>query len=75
MPSIHKSSFRADGAWGLPAIVLTVVNHNVGLVPLSRKSSSRLQRLDRYRPKPAFVALVRVTTLLATCPHRIEAGM
>jgi len=69
-------AFYADWAWGLPLIVLTVVIHIVGLVLLSQRALRiSSEWIGHRRPKGAFVALIGVTTLLATCLHGIEAAI
>jgi hypothetical protein len=73
---VNPFAFRADWAWGLPLIVLTVVIHVVGLGFVSQRAihvSSGLT--ERRHSKAAFLALMGVTTLLATCLHGIEAAI
>jgi hypothetical protein len=69
-------AFRADWAWGLPLIVLTVVIHVVALGFLSQRAvQACIGSRGRRHPKAARVALMGITTLLITCLHGIEAAM
>jgi len=69
-------SWSADWAWGLPLIVMTVVTHAFGLGLIGVKISAVSRRtLERHHPALAFVAVLGVTTLLATCLHALEAGI
>ena len=68
-------AWRADWAWGLPLIVLTVLIHVSGLLVISQRvvHGSVDRRIERHYPKVAFVVVLGATTLLATCLHWIEA--
>jgi hypothetical protein len=70
-------AWRADWAWGLPLIVLTVLIHVSGLGLISQKvvHGNTGRRIERRHPKIAFVVVLGATTLLATCVHGIEAGV
>ena len=69
-------SWRADWAWGLPLIVLTVVIHVLGLGLIAQKVVGATNRIfERRHTTVAFVVVVGTTTLLATCLHALEAGI
>jgi hypothetical protein len=68
--------WRADWAWGLPLIVLTVILHVLGLGLINQ----RVQRLsgnsfERHHPTAAFVLVIGTATLLAIFLHAMEAGI
>lgn len=69
--------WRADWAWGLPLIVLTVLIHVSGLGLISQRvvHGNTGRKIERRHPKLAFVVVLAATTLLATCAHGIEAGV
>jgi len=75
--AVGSPAWSADWAWGLPLIVLTVLIHVSGLGLVSHRiSNGSIGRLiGRRDPRVAFVLVVGVTTLLATCLHGIEAGI
>ena len=67
---VDRFAFLADWAWGLPLIVLTVVIHVVGLGFVSQRAVHVSRGLtERRHSKAAFVVLMGVATLLATCLH------
>ncbi len=68
-------AWRADWAWGLPLILLTVLVHVSGLLAIDERvvHGRGRQRLERRHPKVAFAVLV-ATTLLATGLHAIEGA-
>ena len=69
-------SWRADWAWGLPLIVLTVILHVLGLGLMAQKTLAITGRMfERRHPTVVFVAVVGATTLVATCLHAVEAGI
>jgi len=69
-------AFGADWAWGVPLIVLTVVIHVVGLGFVSQRAVHAYNRMIKHRhPTAVLVAVMGVTTLLATCLHGIEAAI
>ena len=68
-------AWTGDWAWGLPLIVLTVTIHAVGFALISRTALNASSRTIRRHPVGAFVLVVGLTTLLATCMHAIEAGI
>src|SRR5271169_1709403 len=74
--AVHPPNWRADWAWGLPLIVLTVVIHVSGLGLINQRvvrvSSGVMQR--RY-PTAMFVMIMGGTVLLVTALHGIEAGI
>ena len=65
--------WRADWAWGLPLIVLTVLIHVVGLA-MTREVVFRIfSRSSQRHPTVLFVIVTGTATFLATCLHSIEA--
>jgi hypothetical protein len=65
--------WRADWAWGLPLIVLTVLIHVVGLA-MTREGVVRIfNQLNQRHPTVLFVIVTGTATFLATCLHAIEA--
>ena len=74
---VDTIAWTADWAWGLPLIVLTVVIHVAGLGLISQivVHGNAGRRIERRRPKLAFVLVVGATTLFATCLHAFEAGI
>ena len=72
----HPLNWRADWAWGLPLIVLTVVIHVLGLGLISRRALSLSTRTDaRRHPTAVFAVIMGLTTLLATALHALETGI
>jgi len=73
---IPRADWRADWAWGLPLIVLTVVIHVSGLGLINRRvvrvSSGMMQRCY---PTPLLVVIMGSAVLLLTALHGIEAGI
>jgi hypothetical protein len=70
------SSWRADWAWGLPLIVLTVIIHVFGLGLMRRRAVRVYSGVDDRRHHMAvFVVVMGAATLLATSLHGIEAGI
>src|SRR5271157_2946238 len=67
--------WRADWAWGLPLIVLTVLFHVSGLMVISQRvvHGNVGHKIERRHPRVAFVVVLAATTLLATCLHGLEA--
>ena len=73
---VNPFVFRADWAWGLPLIVLTVVIHVAGLALVSQRLIQFTKgSIVRRHPMAALVVVVGATTLLATCLHGLEAGI
>ncbi len=69
-------NWRADWAWGLPLIVLTVIIHVLGLGTIGVRAVGLSNRMtERRHPTVVFVTVVGATTLLATCLHALEAGI
>ena len=65
--------WRADWAWGLPLIVLTVLIHVVGLA-MTREAVLRIfNRSSQRHHTVLFVILTGTATFLAICLHSIEA--
>jgi branched-subunit amino acid ABC-type transport system permease component len=76
MATVAPVAWSADWAWGLPLIVLTVVIHVFGLGLIGVRVSRVVSRtVERRHPTAAFVGVLGVTTLLATCLHALEAGI
>ena len=75
--AVASVGWSADWAWGLPLIVLTVLIHVLGLGLLSHRivGGNIGHMIGRRDPRVAFVVVVGVTTLLATCLHGIEASI
>ena len=70
------ANWRADWAWGLPLIVLTVVIHVLGLGTIGMKAVGVSGRMfERRHPIIVFVSVVGTVTLMATCLHAVEAGI
>ncbi len=70
------ANWRADWAWGLPLIVLTVTIHVLGLGLIGSKVIGVSSRMfERRHPMIVFATVVGATTLLATCLHATEAGI
>lgn len=74
--AVASVGWSADWAWALPLIVLTVLIHVSGLGLVSRVADGNIgPMIGRRGPRIAFVVVVGVTTLLATCLHGIEAAI
>jgi len=75
--AVGPVDWSSDWAWGLPLIVLTVLIHVSGLGLISQRvvHGNVVRMIGRRHLKIAFVVVVGVTTLLATCLHGIEAGI
>jgi hypothetical protein len=73
---VNPFAWRADWAWGLPLIVLTVVIHVSGLAVIFQRAVQITGSIiERRHPAVAFVATMGATTLLVTCLHGIEAAI
>ena len=73
---VLPGSWRADWAWGLPLIVLTVVIHVLGLGLMAHRVVGLSNRMtERRHPTAVFVTVVGATTLFATCLHAFEASI
>jgi hypothetical protein len=69
-------SWRADWAWGLPLIVLTVVIHVLTLGLIDQRGVKVFSRnAERRNPLLEFVAVMGTTTMCATTLHAFEAGI
>jgi hypothetical protein len=67
-------SWRADWAWGMPLIVVTVLIHVLGLVMIHRGLVPIFRLKAPWRhPVYTFVTVMGCTTLLVTILHGIEA--
>lgn len=69
-------AWRADWAWGLPLILLTVLVHFSGLLVIDQRVVHGRGRnlIERRHPKVAFVVVLAATTLLATGLHASEGA-
>jgi hypothetical protein len=68
--------WSADGAWGLPLIVLTILIHVFGLSFLRERLLRHInQRSPMQRPTAEFVVVMGATTLAVTILHAAEAGI
>jgi hypothetical protein len=68
--------WRADWAWGLPLIVLTVVMHAYCLGLLNKEVTARLSSRQRLRyPVSISSFLIGGTALSATMLHGIEGAI
>jgi hypothetical protein len=73
---VNPFAWRADWAWGIPLIVLTVVIHVSGLAVIFQRAAQITGSIiERRHPVVAFVATMGTTTLLVTCLHGIEAAI
>jgi hypothetical protein len=73
---VNPTGWRADWAWGLPLIVLTVLIHVLGLglmMQTAVRVSSRT--IQRGHPTAVFMMVIGSATWLATFLHAIEAGI
>ena len=69
-------SWRADWAWGLPLIVLTVVIHVLTLGLINQRGVRVFSRnAERRHPLLVFVAVMGTTTVCATTLHAFEASI
>jgi hypothetical protein len=67
-------NWRADWAWGVPLILLTVVILVLGLGTIGQHAAGASSRVYEHRHRTlAFAVVVGTTTLLATCLHAFEA--
>jgi len=68
--------WRANWAWGLPLIVLTVVIHVLSLEFINERGAQLLSQMkERRHPTLVFAVVMGTTTLLATSLHALEAGI
>ncbi len=74
---VDPFAWRADWAWGVPLIIVTVLIHVWGLGVISQSAAPNDSRImiQRRHPRAAFVLVVGTTTLPATFLHGIEAGI
>jgi hypothetical protein len=69
-------SWRANWAWGLPLIILTVLIHAMGLGLINQKAGRVFTDMtERRHPTVVFAVVMGTTTLLATTLHAVEAGI
>jgi hypothetical protein len=68
--------WRANWAWGLPMIVLTVTIHVLGIGLMHQKAVRDLKASTEGRhPTFAFAMIMGVATLLIASLHAFEAGL
>jgi len=76
LQSATPGAWRANWAWGLPLIALTVVIHVLGLGLLNVKAIQIFARPNaRHHPFSVFVLVMGTMTLLATALHGMEAAI
>lgn len=76
MGPIDATGWRADWAWSLPLIVLTVVIHVLGLGLINEKVVQVSIRLvDRRHFTALFAVVMGAAMLLATVLHAAEAAI
>lgn len=77
--SFHPATavaWRANWAWGLPLVVLTVLIHVSSLGLINQRGVRLLSHMtERYHPMLVFAGVMGTTTLLATSLHALEAGI
>jgi hypothetical protein len=67
-------AWRADWAWGLLLIFLTVTIHIIGLGFLHQKAVRTLFRIRNHRhPGASFVLVLGAVTMLTTALHLVES--
>jgi hypothetical protein len=70
------AEWRADWAWGLPLIILTVVIHVLSLGLVNQRGVRLLKHVtERHHPMLVFAQVMGTTTLLATSLHALEAAL
>ena len=68
--------WRANWAWGLPLIILTVLIHALGLGLINQRAGRVFTDMtERRHPTVVFAVVMGTTTLLATTLHGVEAGI
>jgi hypothetical protein len=68
--------WRADWAWGVPLIIVTVVIHVLSLGLINQRGVRILGHMtERRHPMLVFAEVMGTTTLLATILHALEAGI
>jgi hypothetical protein len=73
---VIQVGWRADWAWGVPLIVLTVLIHVLTLGLINHRGAQRLGSMSERRyPMLLFAQVMGTTTLLATLLHAAEAGI
>jgi MFS superfamily sulfate permease-like transporter len=72
----EPGAWRADWAWGVPLILLTVVIHVLGLGLMNWRSVRTFAGKRTHRhPTFVFVSLMGTVTLFAICLHVTEAAI
>jgi hypothetical protein len=73
---VSPGPWRANWAWGVPLIVLTVVIHVLSLGLINDRGIGLLSHMsERRHPTLVFVVAMGTTTLLATSLHAVEAAI
>lgn len=73
---IDPGVWRADWAWGVPLIVLTVVFHVLGLGYMNQSAVKLFRHeMNPRHPMRLFVVVISTVTLFATCMHAVETGI
>jgi hypothetical protein len=68
--------WRADWAWGVPIIILTVVIHVFSLGLINQRGVRRLRSMTARRyPMLGFAQVMGTTTFLAIILHAVEASI
>src|SRR5208282_3129266 len=75
--AFNPFAWSADWIWGLSLIVLTLTFHVSCLGLISLRTVHIASRIisERRHSKIAFVAMIGITSLLASVLHGIEAGI
>ena len=75
MNAVDVGAWKANWAWSLPLIVLSVVIHVIGLGLINESVVRVLSgAMERRRFMPTFAVVMGLAALLATVLHRIEAA-
>jgi MFS superfamily sulfate permease-like transporter len=75
MNGVDIGAWKANWAWSLPLIVLSVVIHVIGLGLINESVVRVLSgAMERRRFMPKFAAVIGLAALLATVLHGIEAA-
>jgi hypothetical protein len=70
------AAWRADWAWGIPLIIVTVVIHVLSLGLANEKGFRFFSRMaDRGHPMVVFVVVISAVTLVATFMHAAETAL
>ena len=70
------AAWRADWAWGIPLIIVTVVIHVLSLGLANERAFRFFSRMaDRGHPMAVFVVVISAVTLVATFMHAAETAL